>query len=115
MYRGSILCAHIIHTDFITDVGPIVHALAEIGIDAVGYHGEVDAPLRQEVYMKWKSTDVKVNVATKAFEIGINKLDIRHVVRNGVPENIFLRPTCITFLIYIFFHVVIHHQSSQCR
>ena len=29
----------IIYTDFISDVGPIVSALAELGVDAVGYHG----------------------------------------------------------------------------
>lgn len=78
----------IIYTDFISDVGPIVSALAEIGIDAVGYHGELDAPSRHEAYMKWRCNDSKVIVATKAFGMGINKPDIRHIVRNGVPENI---------------------------
>lgn len=78
----------IIYTDFISDVGPIISALAELGIDAVGYHGELDGPARHESYMRWKSDDVQVIVATKAFGMGINKLDIRHIVRNGVPENI---------------------------
>ena len=51
------------------------------GIDAVGYHGKLDVPSRHEAYMKWKST---VIVATKAF---INKPDIRHIVRSGVPKK----------------------------
>ena len=50
----------IIYTDFISDVGPIVSALAEIGIDAVGYHGELDAPSRHEAYMKWSCNATKV-------------------------------------------------------
>ena len=78
----------IIYTDFISDVGPIVSALGELGINAVGYHGELDVPSRHESYLKWKSNEVKVIVATKAFGMGINKPDIRHIVRNGVPENI---------------------------
>ena len=41
----------IIYTDFISDVGPIISALAELGIDAVGYHGELDGPARHESYM----------------------------------------------------------------
>ena len=61
-----------------------------MGIDAVGYHGELDAPSRQEAYMKWKSNDVKVIVATKAFGMGINKPDIRHVVRNGSARKHFV-------------------------
>ena len=49
--------ASIIYTDFISDIGPIVSALQEvaIGVEAVGYHGEMDIPTRQESYLKWKS------------------------------------------------------------
>ena len=32
--------------------------------------------------------NVQVMVATKAFGLGIDKPNIRHVIRNGVPENI---------------------------
>ena len=77
----------IIYTDFIADIGPIVSALQEVGVEAVGYHGEMDIPTRQESYLKWKSGDVKTIVATKAFGMGIDKANIRHVIRNGVPES----------------------------
>jgi len=39
-------------------------------------------------YMKWKNDEVKVVVATAAFGMGIDKADIRHVVRYGVPESL---------------------------
>jgi len=38
--------------------------------------------------MKWKSGNVNVMVATTAFGMGINKPDIRHIVRYGVPESL---------------------------
>ena len=56
-------------------------------MEAVGYHGEMDAPSRHKSYIKWKSGQVQTIVATKAFGMGIDKPDIRHVVRNGVPES----------------------------
>jgi len=75
------------YTDLIADIGAIVCALQQVGVEAVGYHGEMDAPSRQEYYLKWKSGQVQTIVATMAFGIGIDKPDIRHVVRSGVPEK----------------------------
>lgn len=77
----------IIYTDFIADIRPIVSALQEMGVEAVGYHVEMDAASRRESYMRWKLGEVKVLVATKAFGMGTDKLDTRHVIRNGVPES----------------------------
>lgn len=77
----------IIYTDFISDIGPIISGLQECGLDAVGYHGEMDFPSRQQSYIKWKTGEVNTIVATKAFGMGIDKPDIRFVVRNGVPES----------------------------
>ena len=56
---------------FIADIGPIVSSLAELGIEAVGYYGEMDPRHRHESYLKWKSGQVNVMVATKAFGMGI--------------------------------------------
>ena len=78
----------IIYTDFIADIGPIVSALQEVGVEAVGYHGEMDASSRHDSYIKWKSGQVQTIVATKAFGMGIDKPDIRHIIRNGVPESV---------------------------
>ena len=65
-------CA-IIYTDFIRHVGPIMSKLEEHGIDSVAYYGEMDPKSRTESYMRWKSGDVNVMVATTAFGMGINK------------------------------------------
>ena len=36
---------------------------------------------RYESYMKWKTDEIKVTVATSAFGMGIDEQDIRHTVR----------------------------------
>ena len=80
-------CA-VIYVDFINNIGPIVNQLHTLGIETVAYHGEMDIKSRHVSYTKWKSDEVKVMVATTAFGMGIDKEDIRHVVRYGVPENL---------------------------
>ena len=80
-------CA-IVYTDLVSDVGPILCALRSIGIECAGYYGEMDADERQLAQDEWMQGNVQVMVATKAFRLGIDKLNIRHVLRNGVPENI---------------------------
>ena len=80
-------CA-IVYTDFMSDVGPILCALRNIGIECAGYYGEMDADERQLAQDEWMQGNVQVMVATKAFGLGIDKPNIRHVIRNGVPENI---------------------------
>ena len=78
----------IIYTDFINNIGPIMSKLQENGIDSLPYYGEMDAKSRYLNYMKWKNDEVKVIVATAAFGMGIDKADIRHIVRYGVPESL---------------------------
>ncbi len=58
------------------------------GIDSVAYTGEMDVKSRAESYGKWRQGDVKVTVATSAFGMGVNKKDIQHIVRYGVPDNL---------------------------
>ena len=77
----------VVYTDFIVDVGKIISGFESIGVSSIGYHGEMDVSSRENAYMQWKSNNVQVIVATKAFGKGIDKADIRHVIRNGVPES----------------------------
>ena len=79
-------CA-ILYTDFIDDVGPIMSELSNHGIDSVAYYGEMDIRSRNESFDRWRNGDVNVMVATSAFGMGINKPNIRHIIRYGVPEN----------------------------
>ena len=80
-------CA-VVYVDFINNIGPIVNQLHSLGTDTVAYHGEMDIKSRDISYTKWKTGEIKIMVATTAFGMGIDKEDIRHVVRYGVPENL---------------------------
>ena len=78
----------IIYTDFINSVGPIMSELSAFNVDSVAYYGEMDVKSRNESYHKWKDGEVNVMVATSAFGMGIDKSDIKHIIRLGVPENV---------------------------
>ena len=78
----------IIYTDFACHVGPIVIALRDRDIQAIGYYGKMKELEKREAYCKWKGGEVQVIVATRAFGLGINKADMRFVIRNGLPPSI---------------------------
>lgn len=78
----------IIYTDFVNDVGPILNAVRSLGIEAVGYYGEMDVRSKSEAYMNWRAGRAQVMVATKAFGLRINRSNVRHIIRNGAPESI---------------------------
>lgn len=80
-------CA-IIYTDFANHVGPIVLALRDRGINAVGYYGKMRESEKRESYISWKNGDTPIIVATRAFGLGINKSNVRFVIRNGLPPSI---------------------------
>ena len=74
----------IVYTDFVADVGPILCALRECGLSCVGYYGEMDPMDRKESYDQWMTGNIQLMVATKAFGLGIDKCDIRHVIRTSI-------------------------------
>lgn len=80
-------CA-IVYTDFACHVPPIVLALRDRGIDAVGYYGKMKESEKTDALMRWRSEEVNVIVATRAFGLGINKPNVCFVFRNGMPPSI---------------------------
>ena len=77
----------IVYTDFACHVAPIVLALRDRDLPAVGYYGKMKEEEKTESYSKWKSGEVQVIVATRAFGLGINKPDVWFVIRNGLPPS----------------------------
>ena len=79
----------IIYTDFIDYDSPIMSKLSDEGIESVAYYGKMDVKSRNESYTRWRSGNIKIMVATSAFGMGINKPDITHIIRFGVPESLY--------------------------
>ncbi|HTQ97069.1 MAG TPA: RecQ family ATP-dependent DNA helicase [Candidatus Acidoferrum sp.] len=78
----------IVYSPTVARVGEIVDLLEENGIAAVGYHGQMTAEARKENQEKWMLEEAPVLVGTIAFGLGINKPNVRAVVRLGLPESV---------------------------
>jgi ATP-dependent DNA helicase RecQ len=78
----------IVYAPTVARVGEIVDLLEENGVAAVGYHGQMEAGPRRENQEKWMTEEVRVLVGTIAFGLGINKPNVRAVVRLGLPDSI---------------------------
>jgi ATP-dependent DNA helicase RecQ len=78
----------IVYTPTVARVGEVIDLLEENGIAAVGYHGQMDSGARRANQEKWMSEEARVLVGTVAFGLGINKPNVRAVVRLGLPESI---------------------------
>lgn len=78
----------IVYAPTVARVGEVIDLLEESGIAAVGYHGQMDSTARRENQEKWMSEEVRVLVGTIAFGLGINKPNVRAVVRLGLPDSI---------------------------
>ncbi len=78
----------IVYAPTVARVGEIIDLLEESGIAAVGYHGQMENTARRENQEKWMSEEARVLVGTIAFGLGINKPNVRAVVRLGLPDSI---------------------------
>jgi ATP-dependent DNA helicase RecQ len=78
----------IVYSPTVARVGELVDLLEENGFAAIGYHGQMNANTRRENQEKWMTEEVRVLVGTIAFGLGINKANVRAVIRLGLPESI---------------------------
>jgi ATP-dependent DNA helicase RecQ len=78
----------IVYVPTVARVGETVDLLAENGIAAIGYHGQMEAKARRENQEKWMSDEVRVLVGTLAFGLGINKAAVRSVIHLSLPKSV---------------------------
>jgi len=78
----------IVYSPTITRVGDTVDFLAENGIAAIGYHGQMESTARRESQEKWMADEVRVMVGTMAFGLGINKPAVRAVIHLSLPKSV---------------------------
>ncbi|WP_199609731.1 DNA helicase RecQ [Flocculibacter collagenilyticus] len=79
---GIIYCSSRRRVDELTDT------LTSQGFNAAGYHAGKDEAERQSVQEAFSKDDIQIIVATVAFGMGINKLNIRFVIHYDIPKNI---------------------------
>jgi ATP-dependent DNA helicase RecQ len=78
----------IVYSPTIARVGETVEFLEEHGIEAVPYHGKMEADERRRNQERWMSNEVRVLVGTLAFGLGINKEAVRAVIHLSLPKSV---------------------------
>ena len=66
----------------------IADYLNSAGIPSAAYHAGLGFELKEERQNAWKSGGIRVMVATKAFDMGIDKPDVRVVVHYDLPPSL---------------------------
>jgi len=78
----------IVYAPTIAIVDQTVDFLAERGIGAVPYHGQMETEERRRNQERWMNDEVRVLVGTIAFGLGINKSAVRAVIHTSLPKSI---------------------------
>ncbi len=78
----------IVYAPTIASVEETVDSLADRGIAAIPYHGQMENELRRRNQELWMNDEVRVLVGTIAFGLGINKPAVRAVIHTSLPKSI---------------------------
>jgi len=82
--EGSI----IVYVPTVARVDSTLDFLAEHGIAATSYHGQMGAAERRKNQNLWMNDEVRVMVGTLAFGLGINKPAVRSVIHLAMPKSL---------------------------
>ena len=66
----------------------VAELLCEAGISATFYHAGLDTSVKDQRQRDWQEDKVRVMVATNAFGMGIDKLDVRLVLHIDCPDSL---------------------------
>jgi superfamily II DNA helicase RecQ len=80
--------AGIIYCLTIKDVGEVTNKLRSFGIRSGSYHAQLEPEVRTRVQTAWYNNEFQVIVATVAFGMGINKLDVRFVIHHSLSKSV---------------------------
>jgi len=66
----------------------LAESLADTGIKVGAYNGGLSLAVREETHIAFLSGRIQVMCATVAFGMGIDKLDVRHIIHYGPPKTV---------------------------
>jgi len=78
----------IIYCLTIKDCEEVSNKLKGLGIKSGYYHAQMEPEKRTKVQQKWYKNEIQVIVATVAFGMGINKLDVRFVIHYSMSKSV---------------------------
>lgn len=78
----------LVYVDYERDVDRVFSALAKLGKSVSPFYGRLSAHDKKKALQAWKNGDFRVMVCTQAFGLGIDKSDVRVVVRYGCPQSV---------------------------
>ncbi len=78
----------IIYCLTIKDVEEVTQKLKGLTVKADSYDAHLNPQLRSSVHQKWYQNKCEVIVATVAFGMGINKLDLRFVIHYSMSKSL---------------------------
>ncbi|CAG2110502.1 unnamed protein product [Medioppia subpectinata] len=78
----------IIYCLTIKDVEEVTEKLKSLGVKAGAYHAQLEPQVRSHIHRKWSQNLCQVIVATVAFGMGINKLDLRFVIHFSMSKSL---------------------------
>ncbi len=78
----------IVYVPTVARVDSTMDFLAEHGIAATSYHGQMGAAERRKNQNLWMNDEVRVMVGTLAFGLGINKPAVRAVIHLSMPKSL---------------------------
>ena len=78
----------IIYCLTIKDVEEVAQKLKSLGVKAGAYHASLEPQVRSHIHQKWCQNRCQVIVATVAFGMGINKLDVRFVIHFSMSKSL---------------------------
>lgn len=79
---GIIYCLSIKETE------EVAMKLSSLGVRCHAYHAQLDVKLRSKIQKQWYNNECKVIVATVAFGLGINKMDVRFVIHYTISKSL---------------------------
>ncbi|GHE88646.1 ATP-dependent DNA helicase RecQ [Thalassotalea profundi] len=66
----------------------VAKSLASVGINCAAYHAGLESEIRNNVQENFAKDNIQVVVATIAFGLGINKLNVRYVIHFEPPRTL---------------------------